>query len=250
MKKRGVVRHTSERLPALPPGIKVLVTYASFIAVFYLLYVLFAVAKPVSVIFGVFVTGTAATIIEFVSLLLLIAIIYGLLKRHFWVFYISLLWFSFGVLNAIVSLIKFRSEFDILRSVLLVSSVTVIVLNGIIAWYIYSEKYYFKVKHLNKETRAKDKFFVYLISVFLIVSVLLLVTFGVRFYNTTIRTTDKLIGELSSAEVPDLVCAQKTDSEKDICYLVLSILREGKEPSICENIDSDFYKMTCYRALI
>lgn len=234
---------------ALPPGIKVLITYTAVITFFYLIYSLFGISKPISVFFGTFIYGTAATIIELTSLALLLIILYGLIKRHYWVFWISLAWFSFGAVNALVSLFKFRAEFDVLKQVLLLSSFIVIVLNGIIAWYIYSEKYYFKVKHLNKETKAKDKFFVYVISCFLIVSFLVLITFGVHFYRTTFSITNKLIVELKQDPYQDLVCAKKQGTEQDVCYLVLSIIREGQEPEICENIQSDFYKMTCYRSL-
>jgi hypothetical protein len=252
VKKRGLDRHSSHGahgLPPLPAGIKVLIAYVSIIALFYLLYLLFGVTKPVSVFFGQFLYGTAATTVELTSLALLIAIIYGLARRHYWVFWISMVWFVFGFLNAVVSLLRFGTEFDALRDVLLTSSFVVIILNGIIAWYIYSERAYFKVKHLNKETRAKDKFFVYLISVVLIVSLLILVTFGIRFYTSTLKTTNKLVAELKDAPLPELHCAQKEGPEQDLCYLIVSVMREGKEPSICENIDSDFYKMTCYRSL-
>ena len=246
-RKRGQGRRSFQRLPQLPPGIKVLIAYTSIIALFYLLYLLFGLSQPISVLFGKFIYGTGATVVELVSLGLLSAIIYGLYKRHFWVFYVSLTWFIFGALNAFVSLTAFRAEFDVLKSLLIISSLVVIVLNGIIAAYIYSEKKYFKTKHLNKETRAKDKFFVYVISVFIIVSLLLLVTYGISFYTDTIQTTNKIIGELQDAPNPELLCAQKAVPEQDICYLVLTIIEN--RPQLCENIASDFYKITCYRAL-
>jgi hypothetical protein len=213
MKKRGLHRHISKsQLPKLPIGIKVLIAYTSVIALAYLLYLLFGLTKPVSVIFGNLISGTGAAIIELASLALLIVIIYGLAKRHFWVFYISLTWFIFGAVNALVSLISFRSEFDVLRTALVASSLVVIVLNGIIAWYIYSEKYFFKTKHMNKETKAKDKFFVHVLVAFLIVAILMLSTFGINFYRTTLKTTKSLVEELTATSFPDAVCEQKTGS--------------------------------------
>ena len=253
VKKRGVHRPSSHydqlHWRNLPPGIKVLIAYTGFITFFYLLYFLFAAKKPISVVFGVMLSGNIALTIELISLALLISILYGLIKREFWVFYVSLAWFSFGILNALVSLIKFSSEFDILRKVLFASSLIIIILNGIIVWYVYSEKKYFKTKHLNKETKAKDKFFVYIISAFIIVSLLILITYGLEFYNTTLKTTNEIISELKIAEVPDVVCAQKSGSEQDICYLVLAVMNDERGIQLCENINSDFYKMTCYRAM-
>jgi hypothetical protein len=255
VKKRKTDSHISKKLihhehsPGLPAGIKVLLTYVGVVAAFYLIYLLLGFTKPVSIIFGQYITGMPAMIVEFTSLALLFVIMFGLIKKYYWVFWVSFLWFLISTINAIVSLFIFKAEFDVLKSALIASSLIVIVLNGIIAWYIYSEKHYFKVKHMNKETKTKDKFFVYLISVFLIVSFLVLITFGIDFYNTTIKTTNKVISELNQAAMPDLFCAQKDASEKDICYLVLSIVREGKESKLCENIGSDFYKMTCYRTI-
>lgn len=250
-KRRGLDRHKSSSHPdrKLPPGIQVLVAYAGIISLFYLLYLVFGISQPVSLVFGTFLYGTPATIIELISLGILLAIIYGLIKKHFWVFYISLAWFIFGALNAIISLFRFRSEFDILKSILIISSIVVIILNGIIAWYIYSERNFFKTRHLNKITKAKDKFFVYVISTFLIVSILILVTFGINFYTQTIKTTNNLITELQNDPLPQLHCAQKNVSEQDLCYLVASIMQGSTDKTICENINSDFYKMTCYRAL-
>lgn len=256
-RKRGLTRHSSKNVhhsvhessQKLPPGIKVIAAYASIIAVVYLLYLLFGATQPVSVFFGNFVTGSLATFIEFASLAVLVTIVYGLVKKHYWAFWVSLSWFVFGCFNAAVSLFTFRSEFDVLKTVLVASSFVVIIFNGIIAWYIYSERYYFKVNHLNKETRTKDKFFVYLISAFMIVSFLILITYGVDFYRTTIKTTDKLVLELKESPMPELLCAQKETGEQDICYLILSIMNEGRESKFCENINSDFYKMTCYRSL-
>jgi len=250
---RGIDRHNSKYSPLnwknLPSGIKVLSVYMSLIAVFYLLYLVLGISKPVSVIFGTFIYGMAASIVEIISLILLVTIIYGLVKRHYWVFWLSLGWFSFGLLNAIVSLARFNSEFDVLKNILFASSLIIVVLNGIIVWYVYSEKYYFKVRHLNKTTKAKDKFFVYIISSFIIVSVLIMATFGVSFYTTTLKETKKIIADLQSSPLQELTCAQKTGEEQDLCYVVLSVMRDGKDSSLCDNIKSDFYKITCVRSL-
>ncbi len=253
VKKRVVHRFSSHpdklHWRNLPPGIKVLIAYTGLITFFYLLYFLFAAQKPLSVIFGVLLSGNIAMAVELISLGLLVSILYGLVKREFWVFYVSLAWFSFGILNALVSLVKFNSEFDILRKILFASSFVIILLNGIIVWYVYSEKKYFKTKHLNKETKTKDKFFVYVISIFIVVSLLILVTYGIEFYDKTLKTTNEIILELKSAEAPDIICAQKSGADQDICYLVLAIMNEERGSRLCENIKSDFYKMTCYRAM-
>lgn len=253
MVKRGLDRliskHKPHKSPSLPPGIKILIVYSILIAFFYLLYLILGTTKPISLFFGKFIYGGSAYFLEFLSLAALLSIIYGLIKKHYWAFYVSLVWFAFGAVNALVSLLFFSSEFDVLKNVLLISSFIVVALNGLIAWYIYSEKEYFKVKHLNKKTQAKDKFFVYVISSFIIVSILILATFGLNFYNNTLKTTNKVISELQSSAVPELHCSSKEGSERDICYLVVSVMFNGEDAGVCENIESDFYKMTCYRSL-
>lgn len=253
MKRRGLDRLSSKyhelHIFNLPPGIKVLAAYTGIIALLYIAYLLFGVTKPISIIFGMLVYGAMANVLELSALIVLLSIIYGLLKRHYWVFYVSLAWFSFGLLNALISLLRFKSEFDVLRNILFISSFVVIVLNGIIVWYVYSEKQYFRTKHLDKKTKAKDRFFVYVVSVAIIVSLLFLITFGLNFYTSTLKTTSKVIDELQQSALPELLCAEKNSTEQDICYLVLSIMNQEKEPRICESINSDFYKITCYRAL-
>jgi hypothetical protein len=78
---------------------------------------------------------------------------------------------------------------------------------------------------------------------------LLLITFGFNFYNSTLKTTNKLIAELKGATLPELTCAQKTGTEQDLCYLIIVIAQQDSSTRLCENIKSDFYKMTCYRAI-
>ncbi len=246
---RHISKYNKLNWSTLPPGIKVLIAYTGIIAFFYFLYLMFGVTKPISILFGTFIYGTAATVIELCALALLISIIYGLVKRYYWVFYVSLFWFAFGALNAFISLLTFGSEFDVLRNILFASSFIVILLNGIIVWYVYSEKEYFRTKHLNKKTKSKDKFFVYVISAAIIVSMLILATFGLNFYVATLQSTNEIVAELYDASIPELICQQKQTQEQDLCYLILSIMKDGKEPQLCENILSDFYKITCYRAL-
>ncbi len=256
-KKRGLDRviskhtqpHQDISFSTLPPGIKVLVYYTGIIAFFYLLYIVFASIKPVYVIFGSSIYGNAALVIELISFVLLLSIIYGLSKRHYWVFWISLIWFSLGVLDAIVSLLTFSSQFDVLRQILVISSLIITLLNGIVVWYVYSEKHYFKVKHLDKKTKQKDKFFIYVISTVIIFSLLLLITFGLNFYSTTITKTHTIITELKNSTYPEITCGQKMGDDKDICYLVLTIMYNDTQRNLCDNIQSDFYKMTCDRAI-
>jgi hypothetical protein len=241
--------HIFRKKEALPPGIKVLIAYASVVCIFYLIYLLFGIKKPVSIFFGMLLTGSSALMVDIISLCLLVAIIIGLKRRDYWTFWLSLGWFSYGVLNAIVSVFLIQTQFMILKELMLLSAVSILILNGLIVWYIYSEKEYFKTKHLNKVTKAKDKVFVYIIASVLIVSILFTITLGLNFYKTTIKTANEIIHEMDTRGANQMICEEKTNQEKDICYVVLTIATEAKESSLCDNIESDFYKLTCYRAL-
>ncbi len=241
--------HAVHKKSPLPPGIKVLIAYAAVVLAFYLIYFFFGITKPVSIFFGTLLTGNAALFIDILSVAMLVAIIVGLKKRDYWVFWLSLAWFSYGVLNAIFSAFMIKTELAILKEMMLLSAVSVLLLNGLIVWYIYSEKEYFKTKHLNKETKTKDKLFVYIIASVLIISMLFTATLGFNFYKTTIKTANEIIQEFDRFGASPLVCEEKSNHERDICYVALTIAMQTKDNTMCNNIESDFYKLTCYRAL-
>ena len=253
-KKRGVsgrVRTTGQKLQKIeeiPPGIKVLIAYASIVTIFYIIYLFIGAQNPISIFFGRLVTGASAILVDLISVILLGFIIYGLAKRTRWIFWLSLIWFSYGVINAIVSAFFIRTQFLILKDLMLLSTISVLLLNGLIIWYIYSEKEYFVNKHVTKVTKAKDKMFVYIITAVLIISVLLTLTIGINFYKTTIKTANSIIQEFSDVGASEFVCDKKEGEERDICYIILAVATNATD-SICSGIESDFYKLTCYRAI-
>ncbi|MFC1728058.1 hypothetical protein ACFLZ7_01170 [Nanoarchaeota archaeon] len=245
-KTTGQKRHKKE---GLPPGIKVLITYASVVSLFYLIYLFVGIQKPISIFFGNLITGAGAMLIDVISVVLLGLIIFGLAKKKYWVFWLSLGWFAYGVINAIVSAFMIQTQFLILKNMMLLSAVSVLLLNGLIVWYIYSEKEFFKTKHLNKVTRAKDHMFVYIIASVLIISILLTLTIGVNFYKTTVKTANSIIEEFTLVGASEFVCDQKIGEERDICYVVLAVTLNETDGEMCESVESDFYKLTCYRAI-
>jgi hypothetical protein len=253
----------------IPLGIRFLIGYLSFLAVLYMISFVSGITFPTTILFGKMITGTRALIINSVLLLLIFAMIFGLWKRKAYSFDLCISFFSFSALNAMISLLLFESaEHPIFRKLLLLSFVSLIIMNIIIVWYILHEKkYFYSERFKDRPFHHRDKVFLYFIVTFWTVTLLLGITLGAQFYKDTTEVIDQTIAEMEGDYYHgQLVCEQKKAHEKDICYLVVATAlsaqydsakagstTQAPKPdyfgSLCDDIDSEFYRFTCIRSI-
>jgi len=233
-----------------PLGIKVLTAYLFLLLGFYVLYLLMGIKSPIAVVFGQIIGGVPALSMVMVLIVASIVLIGGLLKRKKWGYYLALAWFAFGILNSIISLVLLQPEVaSFTRSFLILSSVTVFVIDILAILYIASEKNYFFALHFTeKKTRIVDKVFVIALIAFLVVTITIGSVLGYDFYRTNITQTDSLLPALDN-KTPDEqmnICRAKQSDERDLCLLIVSIKSGTKD--LCSQIQSDFYKLSCLQA--
>jgi len=233
-----------------PLGIKVLAGYLFILLGFYFFYLFVGIKSPIAVIFGQVIGGLNALFLVMFLIIVTITLIAGLLKRKKWSYYLALAWFSFGIANSLISLILLQPQIaSFTRSFLVLSSVTVFVIDILAILYIASEKNYFFAGHfIEKSTRVVDKVFVVALIIFLVITISIGSALGYDFYITNIQQTDSLISELDGKtyEEQTQICSLKQDQQRDLCMLILSIKTGSKD--LCSQISSDFYKLSCMQA--
>ncbi|MBW2967020.1 hypothetical protein KY362_00895 [Candidatus Woesearchaeota archaeon] len=242
----------------IPLGIRFLIGYLLFLTVLYLISFIYGITFPTTILFGKMIVGARALIINSVLLALILAMVYGFWKRKAYTFDLSVSFFSFAALNAIISLLLFDSaEHPMFRKLLLLSFVSLVVMNIIIVWYILHErKYFYSERFKDRPFHHRDKVFLYTIITFWVVVLLLGGTIGAQFYKDTKSMIDDTLKEMRGDYYRgQLVCDAKEGPEKDVCNLVLATALSTKQrpadelKSICDRIESEFYSFTCMRSI-
>ena len=233
-----------------PLGIRVLTGYWFIMLGFYFFYLFIGIKTPIAIVFGQMVGGLTALFLVMALIVVIIVLIAGLVKRKKWSYYLSLIWFSFGIINSLVSMVLLKTEVvSFTRSFLILSSVTVFVINILAILYIASEKNYFFSKHFaQKKPMLVDKLFVAALVIFLVVTISIGGVMGYDFYRTNIQQTDGLILELKDKPYDQQIqiCSSKQNTQKDLCLLIVSIKMGSSD--LCSQIQSDFYKFSCMQA--
>ncbi len=242
----------------IPLGIRFLMGYLSFLTVLYLISFIYGITFPTTLLFGKMIVGARALMINGVLLALIMAMVYGFWKRKAYTFDLSIGFFSFAALNAIISLILFDSaEHPMFKKLLLLSFASLVLMNIVIVWYILHErKYFYAEKFKDRPFHHRDKVFLYTIITFWVLVLLLGGTLGAQFYKDTKVLIDESLKEMRGDYYRgQLVCDSKEGPERDVCHLVLATALSTKQrpaselQGICDNIESEFYRFTCMRSI-
>lgn len=243
----------------LPLGIRFLIGYLLFLSLLYVISFAYGVSFPTTIIFGKIIEGNNALIINIVLLCIIVVMIYGFWKRKSYTFDLSLCFFGFAALNALSSFIMFDSaDHPTLKKLLLLSFISLLLMNAVIIHYILHERRFFYSKVFRDSPfHHRDKVFLYTIITFWTLTLLIGLTLGVTFYKDTTKIVDSVIVEMKGNYFHgQLVCEAKTGPERDVCYLVLAtIMSEQKDPIsapvlLCDKVESDFYRFTCRRSTL
>ena len=239
----------------IPKGIRVLVGYFSVIALLYLVFMVLGFASPVALLFSNVLQGGWAMFVNVIVFLLLCYIIYGFIRRAKASFYIAFAWMCLGIINSITSLVFIeRTSLDALNNLIALSSYAVLLINGLVIWYLLHEHhYFFDLHYKRKELMKQDKWFISVISVIWIVILLSSLFVGVDFYKHTTQLTDDIVDEISQKYFWQIGshCDSKMGDSRDLCFMIHAALkkREGytNYARTCDKISSDVYKFTCQR---
>lgn len=243
----------------IPLGIKLLIGYLSFLAILYIASFFYGITFPTSILFGKVVVGFRAIVINVVLVVLLFVMIYGFSMRKAFTFDLSLAWFGFAFLNALISVLLLESgEYMVFKGMLYISLITLIIVNSVIIWYVLHEKKYFYAEYFHeRKVHHRDKVFVYTVVAFWVIALLIGITFGVDFYDRATSLVDSTIVEINEKQIfTQEICEPKQGEEKDICLLVISTYLKTQKNAgdeilapICEGVQSEFYRFACFRSI-
>ena len=242
----------------IPLGVRFLIGYLIFLSVLYVISFLYGITFPTTILFGKLITGARAMVINVILVGLIFLMIYGFWKRKAFTFDLSIGFFSFTALNAVISVMLFSSiEHPAIKKLLLLSFVSLIFMNIVIIWYILHErKYFYSERFKDRPFHKRDKVFLYILVTFWTVALLVGVTLGIQFYKDTTKMIDKTLMELRGDYYSgSILCDKKSGPEKDVCKLVVATAMSSKQRpypelvGVCNSIESDFYQFTCMRSI-
>jgi len=241
----------------VPLGIRLLIGYLTFLGILYMISFVYGITLPMTILLGQVISGAKALFINAMLVFLLFLMLYGFWRRKAYAFDLSLAWFGFSALNSFASLVLLDyTQYTVMKSFMLLSFVSMLLTSGVIMWYIHAERKYFYAKHFRGHRfEHQDKVFVYTIVTFWVLVLLVGGTMGARFMSVTKDMIDDSIPELRSTPTPlhEELCETKDQTERDVCLIVVATMRDTDDveeiDDICDNVESDFYKFTCYKTL-
>jgi hypothetical protein len=230
---------------------RLLIIYSLILAFIYLLFIF---VLDTGLLFGYLLTPVSARLANAVLFMLIVATVWGLARRRIFSYYLAMGLYSLSILSGIVSLFSFgrlsHTELGYLSAFLYPISIATIILNSLTLWYLSGMRPYFEGHEVHEGVR--DTFFRYSLYAFLVMLIVFVAIFSVSFFLSITRTIDSLMRSINDQSLTESLfyCEEKQGTERDLCYVSL-VTKHGNEESIaqlCERIESDFYKFTCYRA--
>jgi hypothetical protein len=237
----------------IPKGIRVLIYYSIILSLFYLS-LLFQ--SDISVFFGFLISGMFAKTLNFIFFLLILVIVYGLIKRIKWTYYLTLSIYFLSLLSSFISILSWNEiQNSILSSLTIIIIPTIILsilINGLTFWYVLTKKeYFFSNKKIEIETK-EDKIFTYSINLFLIITFIVIIGSLINFSIRITDTIDELMVKINNQTFTEsLFFCDDQKEDKDLCYVALATKHSNEEyiSRLCNKIESNFYQFTCYRAI-
>ena len=212
--------------------------------------------SDISVFFGFLISGMFAKTLNFIFFLLILVIVYGLIKRIKWTYYLTLSIYFLSLLSSFISILSWNEiQNSILSSLTIIIIPTIILsilINGLTFWYVLTKKeYFFSNKKIEIETK-EDKIFTYSINLFLIITFIVIIGSLINFSIRITDTIDELMVKINNQTFTEsLFFCDDQKEDKDLCYVALATKHSNEEyiSRLCNKIESNFYQFTCYRAI-
>lgn len=232
-----------------PYAVRVLMVYSLILGVFYLF---MAIYVPSTILAGKIFIGNAARDIHIFTAVIIAVLVYGIAEQKSWSYYLAFVLYSLSMLNSLISVafLKF-SIFGFMEGMILAAFLVTVLLNGLTLWYVHSRRGYF----LKKESFApqrKDIVFAESIIAIGCILLLLLVGSGLSLYISLTKNIDQLVDELNGLDFEEaqVLCLSR-ETQNDLCLVTVALIHRHNEKvqTACTEIQSEFYKFTCYNAI-
>ncbi len=237
------------RIEEMPEGIRVLFVYTLMIGMAYLILGAFL---RVSMLFGFIIRGLPAVLVNVIFSALIFTIAYGIALKKHWTPRVASIIYILSALSALTSLaIELMRPYFFIRNTLILSSIVIVFLNLLTLWFINDKKHYFLMGYRKKRVEISDKVFISAIYIFYFISILLIFAVGVQSYRTMTSSMNFVVNNLNGKTFEQGIsfCKLQSGTKKDICFMSLAILKPDEGVKLCNNIQDEFYKITCYKGI-
>ncbi|MBI2549117.1 hypothetical protein HYW21_07245 [Candidatus Woesearchaeota archaeon] len=232
-----------------PYAVRVLIIYSLILGVFYLF---LAIYVPSTMLAGKMLIGNAARDVNILTTVIIAVLVYGIAEQKSWSYYLAFVLYSLSVLNSLISVafLKF-SIFGFMEQLILGALLVTVILNGLTLWYVHNRRSYFLKKTYFSPER-KDVFFAHSIIVIGCIMLLILLSSAIGLYLSLTKNIDQIVQELEGFDFTEakVVCLTR-EKQNDLCLVTVALIHRHNEnvQTACNEIQSEFYKFTCYNAI-
>lgn len=232
-----------------PLGMRMLLLFSGLMLI---MYIIMTSLFSFTIVLGMVVEGIVARLLNIIIIIMISFMLYGFAKKRIWSYHLAHYVFLFVILNSFISmfLIK-KSVAGLLTVFVTMSFFFILLMNFVTLWYVRSKKNYF-LHHYHENHMAKeDLTYIYSITALWLIFVLTSTVLGNAYYTETIKKVDTLIYELKLMYPFEVEEYCLDNSEKDLCLLTAAIIyeKELNSNALCKEIDSQFHRYTCFRAI-
>jgi len=206
-----------------------------------------AITNQTTIFFGIVIDGGLAVLINLFYLIVIVSVVLGLRTKHSNAWNITVAWFSFELINSVVSMYAQGNVYSAIYDIILSAFAFITLIDAVIIWYLFKIK-----KHFTKgvDILKYDKEFIITISTIMILAIIVVFTFSAYHFINITKETDKVVDQLKLKPYSHakIICNSKSTIEKDVCLLTMVAKYDEATAVDCNSIDSNFYKFTCIRA--
>ncbi|OVE74817.1 hypothetical protein BVX95_01095 [archaeon D22] len=233
----------------LPLGIRVLTVYLFLLAVFYLIV---GVSFRKAMIFGVYVDGLLAFVINALTILVICSMIYGFAKKKIQYYYVSTVFFVLVIMNTLTSIFTLRLyTTGVLRDLINYSFALVLLLNVSTIIFILSKKYYFLHPKPEYHVSSTDKLFVIGLTIMWIFLMGGILYYGNAFLDQSFAEVDVLVEDLYERSVLETVNYCGYSSNRDLCFYVGAIINKDDPNAklLCDYVNLPYFHNDCLKSV-
>ena len=249
-KKRGKEKAlAAEPKAKIPIGLNFLIIYTVIIGSFYLL---LGATTATTILFGYVLKGAGALIVNVLFMLVIAVIIFGLIKRKAFGWYLAVGWFGFEILNSFSSITAIRDpSFAAIQTFFRIALTFIIAIDGLIIWYLFVKKNCFIKGVKFHHFKSEDKVFVALMSILIAIIVISGIYVALKIYIDTANISKEVISDFHGKSIGEslFLCSLKKDIEKDVCYMSIAVVYDDTPSFVCDKINFNFYKFSCMQAI-
>lgn len=248
---RSIFERVFKTSHEMPLGIRVFVVYLLLLTTFNLV---LGLSYNKAMVFGLIFEGSAALVINFITVVLIVLLLIGFAKKKIKYYYASLIFFVLIILNTLISIFALRAEtYGVLRNFVNIAFTLTLILNIITILFLLSKKYYFLHPKPEYHVHSTDKLFMMSLVVIWAILIISTIATGNQYYKETFSQVDQLIFDLDQRGVVEsfYYCGINNAVDTDLCFYIAAMLNtdDPNAGKLCEEIRMPIFYKDCVETI-